>query len=90
LIDGFGWECVSFESLIVGLRIILFPRLTDGELRFNKGVLDGFLIIVPSPVVVVVNFLIGNEGLSGTTKGFGIVKRSGGGGPCCWSLSLFS
>ncbi len=89
MVDGFGWECVSFESLIVGLKMILFPRLTDGEFRFNKGVLDGFLIIVPSAVVDV-NFLIGNEGLSGTTKGFGIVKRSGGGGPCCWSLSLFS
>ncbi len=57
------------------------PRLTDGEFVFNKGVLDGFLIIVPSTVVV--NFLKGNEGLSLLTKGFGIVKRSGGGGPCC-------
>ena len=60
--------------------INFFPRLTEGEIEFSEGVLDGFLVIIPS---VVVSFLIGKEGLSFTTKGFGIVKRRGGGGPCC-------
>jgi hypothetical protein len=86
LVGGFGWDCVS---LIGGLIICFFPRLIDGDVIFNNGVLDGFLLIDPSTVVI--NFLIGNEGLSlFVTGGFVIVKRSGGGGPCCWSFSLFS
>lgn len=89
LVGGIGWESVSFESLIDGLVVIFFPRLTDKEFIFNDDVLDGFLFIVPSTVVGNVNFLMGNEGLSGTTADFGIVRRSGG-GPCCWSFSLFS
>lgn len=88
LVDKLGWECVSFEWLIGGLIINFFPRLSDVEFGFNKDELDAFLLSVPSTVVV--NFLNGNEGLSLTKGCFGIVKRSGGGGPCCWSFSLFS